>query len=324
MGDNKNFVLFAVIAAAILLGYQYFYAGPKMEKLRQYEEQIATEQAAQQAVEEPIAPKEAAPLDDATNAQLNETAALPDAGTVRIDTPELRGSLSLRGATFDDLFLVKHKTELDENSANVRLLIPINQPDAYYVRFGWSAAGQNPEFVPHANSVWSADNDTLVPGKPVTLSWDNGEGVRFLMKIEVDDQFMFTVHQSVVNATDGSLQIAPYGLISRRGEPKTAGLYILHEGPLGVFNGKLEEKKYKDLEDDGNYETSSTGGWMGLTDKFWMTTLIPAQDAELSRTRFVRRATAADTSYRVDAGQHQPLLCWRQNCQHHRRLSGKI
>ena len=120
------------------------------------------------------------------------------------------------------------------------------------------------------------------------------------MKIEVDKEFMFTVTQSVVNSTDATIQMAPYGLISRRGEPKTAGLYILHEGPLGVFNGTLEEKNYDDLEDDGNFETSSTGGWMGITDKYWMTTLIPAQDAELSRARFVRRANGGDVSYRVD------------------------
>ncbi|WP_417466044.1 membrane protein insertase YidC [Kordiimonas sp.] len=307
MGDNKNFVLFAVIALAILLGYQHFYAGPKMEAARQYEAQLAEERA----IEEALAPKEIAPIDDAdsnlaTAAETNEP--VEDAGSVRIETPELVGSMSLRGARFDDLLLVNHKTSMEADAKDVRLLKPHDRADAYSIRYGWAASSQNPDAVPTANSIWAADSDVLTPSSPVTLSWDNGEGLRFLMKVEVDEDFLFTVTQSVVNSTDETMQIAPFGRISRRGEPKTAGLYILHEGPLGVFNGTLEEKSYSDLEDDGNFETGSTGGWMGITDKFWMTTLIPDQNAELSRARFVRRATATDVTYLVDYVQNWQSL----------------
>ncbi|WP_417458559.1 membrane protein insertase YidC [Kordiimonas sp.] len=307
MGDNKNFVLFAVIALAILLGYQHFYAGPKMEAARQYEAQLAEDRA----IEEALAPKEIAPIDDAdsnlaTAAETNEP--VEDAGSVRIETPELVGSMSLRGARFDDLLLVNHKTSMEADAKDVRLLKPHDRADAYSIRYGWAASSQNPDAVPTANSIWSTDSDVLTPSSPVTLSWDNGEGLRFLMKVEVDEDFLFTVTQSVVNSTDETMQIAPFGRISRRGEPKTAGLYILHEGPLGVFNGTLEEKSYSDLEDDGNFETGSTGGWMGITDKFWMTTLIPDQNAELSRARFVRRATATDVTYLVDYVQNWQSL----------------
>ncbi|WP_262692865.1 membrane protein insertase YidC [Kordiimonas aestuarii] len=296
MGDNKNFVLFAALSLAILLGYQYFYAGPKMEAARQEVEEARTSAA----TEEALAPREVAPEDDTTAEVVENEPVLEEAGSVRIETPELSGSLALRGARFDDLLLTKHKVSKAKGAQNVRLLSPVGAPGAYFVRYGWSASGQNPDAVPNASSIWSADSDTLAPGKPVTLSWNNGEGLEFRMKIEVDKEFMFTITQSVLNSTDATLQIAPYGLISRRGEPDTAGLYILHEGPIGVFNGTLEEKSYSDLEDDGNFEVSSTGGWMGITDKYWMTTLIPAQEAELSRARFVRRATGGDVSYRVD------------------------
>ncbi|WP_417462297.1 membrane protein insertase YidC [Kordiimonas sp.] len=305
MGDNKNFVLFGVIALAILLGYQQFYAGPKMEAARQYEEQLVQERA----IEEALAPKEIAPIDDAdSNLAATEVAEpVEDAGSVRIETPELSGSMSLRGARFDDLLLVNHKTSMDENAKDVRLLKPQGRADAYSIRYGWAASSQNPDAVPTANSIWSTDSDILTPTSPVTLSWDNGEGLRFLMEIEVDEEFLFTVTQSVVNSTDETMQIAPFGRISRHGEPKTDGLYILHEGPLGVFNGTLEEMSYSDLE-DGNFETGTTGGWMGITDKFWMTTLIPDQNAELSRARFVRRATAANVTYLVDYVQNWQSL----------------
>lgn len=306
MGDNKNLVLFGVIALAILLGYQQFYAGPKMEAARQYEEQLVQERA----IEEALAPKEVAPIDDTGSnlATQNTTEAVEDAGSVRIETPELSGSLSLRGARFDDLLLVNHKTSMEEDAKDVRLLKPQGRADAYSVRYGWAASSQNPDAVPTANSIWSADSDLLTPTSPVTLSWDNGDGLRFLMKIEVDEEFLFTVTQSVVNSTDMTMQIAPFGRISRHGEPKTDGLYILHEGPLGVFNGTLEEMSYSDLEDDGNFETGTTGGWMGITDKFWMTTLIPDQNAELSRARFVRRATATNVTYLVDYVQNWQSL----------------
>jgi YidC/Oxa1 family membrane protein insertase len=296
MGDTKNFVLFAVLSLAILLGYQTFYAGPKMDAARMEAAAARTEQAAEEA----LAPREIAPEDETTAEIIENETVLEEAGSVKIETPELSGSLSLRGAQFDDLLLTKHKVTMAKDSPNVRLLTPSAAPNAYFVRFGWSASGQNPDAVPTASSIWSADNDTLTPDSPVTLSWENGEGLTFLMKVEVDKEFMFTVTQSVENTTDATIQMAPYGLISRHGKPETAGLYILHEGPLGVFNGTLEEKSYSDLEDDGNFEVSSTGGWMGITDKYWMTTLIPAQDAELSRARFVRRAQNGAESYRVD------------------------
>lgn len=207
MGDTKNFVLFAVLSLAILLGYQTFYAGPKMEAARMEAAEARTEQA----TEEALAPREIAPEDATTAEVVEHETVLEDAGSVRIVTPELEGSLSLRGARFDDLQLVKHKVTMADDSPNVRLLSPAGTPDAYYARFGWSASGQNPDSVPTDKSIWSADGDTLTPSNPVTLSWENGEGLRFLMKIEVDKEFMFTITQSVENTTDSTLQMAPYG-----------------------------------------------------------------------------------------------------------------
>ncbi|NVJ98801.1 MAG: membrane protein insertase YidC [Alphaproteobacteria bacterium] len=297
MGDNKNFLLFVAISMAILFGYNFFYLQPKQEAYQAY----LDEQAALAPQEETVAPREAAPIDvERAETAAQQSPALEDAGSVAISNPELEGSLSLRGARFDDILLVNHKVSMEEGADKVRLLSPMANPDAYYVRFGWTASGQNAGFVPTASSAWTADNDALAPGQPTTLAWDNGDGVRYLMKVELDDKFMFTVTQTVINSTDEPLQMAPYGMISRKGEPKTDGLYILHEGPLGVFEGTLKEATYKDLADDGNFEVSSTGGWMGITDKFWMTTLIPDQQAELSNARMMK----TNTGYRVDYVQN--------------------
>jgi len=295
MGETKNIVLFAAISIAVFFGYNALFISPQQEALQRE----AAQQAATQ-MEDGIAPKEAAPVDmdsaEASDTSLPETDN-SDIGHVKIVTPELSGSLSLRGARFDDLLLVNHKVSMDEGADEIRLLRNAGQPDAYYARFGWAASRQESDFVPGPRSAWTADNDTLTPDQPVTLAWDNGDGVRYLMKVEVDDKFMFTVTQTVINSTDEVLQVAPYGMITRRGEPKTDGLYILHEGPLGVFDNKLEERTYGDIKDDGNFEaTDITGGWMGITGKYWMATLIPDQKASLS----VARMKHSGGAYRVD------------------------
>ena len=310
MGDNKNFVLFAIISMAILFGYNSLFIEPKMrEAERQQQLQAESQPADSQQAEDALAPAEPATVvSEAPAGPTVQTAAMEDAGSIRIETAELSGSLSLRGARFDDLLLLNHMTSLEDDAENVRLLSKLGTPDAYYARFGWAASGQSADFVPGSTSVWAADNELLTPDSPVTLSWDNGEGIRFLMKVEVDDRFMFTVTQSVINSTDEAFQLAPFGMISRKGEPDTDGLYILHEGPIGVFNGTLEEKTYSDLEDDGNFEVASRGGWMGITDKFWMATLIPDQNADLSRARMIRRTPGGTPSYRVDYVQNWQTL----------------
>lgn len=303
MGDNKNFVLFAVLSLAILMGYQYFYAGPKIEEQRRYEQQQAALNPTPNPASDAIAPLDSGPTLETTPTG----PAYEDAGSVNIITPELVGSLSLRGARLDDLSLVKHKETMKPDSANFHLLNPFGKANAYFARFGWTAKGKAAEFVPGNTTAWTASSDTLSPGNPVTLSWRNQDNVTFQMLVSVDDKFMFTVEQSVQNDSGEAIEIAPYGMISRKGEPKTAGLYILHEGPIGVFDGDLQEIDYGDLEDDGDFQSSALGGWMGFTDKFWMTTLIPDPAADLSLSRIIRR-TNNGVNYRVDfVQQWQPV-----------------
>ncbi|GHF12396.1 membrane protein insertase YidC [Kordiimonas sediminis] len=295
MGENKNLFIALGLSLLVMIGYDQLILQPQMKEAQRLEA-LKQEQQAQNAAANPdqSAPGSMAPSDDLAPASQNtavETSApaFVDAGSVRIETPELVGSLSLAGARFDDLSLRNHKVTTAPDSANIQLLKPARAEDAYFVRFGWSADVRGNDYVPGENTVWSADGDVLTPTNPVTLSWKNAEGLVFMMKVSVDDQFLFTVDQSVINTSGDVVSIAPYALINRRGLPRTEGMFILHEGPIGAFNDTLEERTYEDLEDDGNFETATTGGWMGITDKFWMTTLIPDQNTPLYKAALTRK-----------------------------------
>lgn len=299
MGESKNFILFAVLSLGILVGYQALYLGPKEAERQRFEQQQ------RELLGETIQPPEtsAVATPSPSTVQTPAAAADPayeDAGRVAIETPELSGSISLRGARIDDLLLNNHRISLDENSGNIRLLRPIDDANSYFVRFGWTAKDKDADFVPGRSTAWTASGNALTPETPVTLAWTNDEAVTFEITFEIDEQFMFTVDQRVSNGSGETIEVAPYGLINRKGEPDTDGLYILHEGAIGVFNGELQELTYSDLEDDGNFESSTTGGWMGITDKFWMTVLIPDQQKSLPVTRMARRVSGPDVNYRIE------------------------
>ncbi|MCK0069349.1 membrane protein insertase YidC [Kordiimonas laminariae] len=300
MGENKNFILFAVISMAILLGYNFLVAGPKKEAaLREYQRQqqeLALQQDSGGAIDAPaIDPDLQTP---SKHTPVARSLALEDAGFVKIDTPELSGSISLRGARFDDLSLKNHNIEQDENSDNIHLFNKLNGSNPYFASFGWFDQTQTD--APTVDSAWTADNDTLTPETPVTLAWDNGKGVRYLIKVAVDNQFMFTVTQSVVNTSGAPVTVAPYGAIERRGTPETDGMIVLHEGMIGVFNDALEEISYDDIKDDGTFDAPTKGGWMGITDKFWMSSLIPDQSADLKRARLRYRNNGGTDTYFAD------------------------
>ncbi len=300
MGENKNFVLFAVIAMGILFGYNFLIAGPKKEaQLREYQrqqEEIAQQQESGGAIDAPTSTFDATtPTAQTPKAR---SLALEDAGFVQIDTPELSGTISLRGARFDDLTLKNHQTELGEEAENVRLFSKLTGSNPYFASFGWFDQTQTD--APTVDSAWTADSSTLTPDNPVTLAWDNGKGTRYMLEISVDDEFMFSINQKVLNSSDAPITVAPYGSIERRGTPKTDGLYILHEGLIGVFNDTLTEISYDDIAEDGTFDAPTLGGWMGITDKFWMSTLIPNSDTQLTRARLRYRQSAGVDTYYAD------------------------
>ena len=218
---------------------------------------------------------------------------------VRIETPQLVGSLALTGARLDDLTLVKYRQTLSQESLLITLLSPPGGPEAYFARHGWTA-GAKDVAVPDNKTVWGLrDGKVLSPGNPVTLSWDNGQGLVFAKTFEVDENFMFTITQKVKNTGGKRVSLYPYGLISRTGTPNTLGFYILHEGPLGVFEDTLKEVDYDELQEDRRITQTTTGGWLGITDKYWLVALAPDQKNRVN-TNFIYVNVQGSNKYQTD------------------------
>lgn len=204
---------------------------------------------------------------------------LKDSPRVAIATSHLAGSLNLKGARIDDLVLTTHRETIAKNSPPVRLLSPGGTPDAYFAQFGWSGDGL---MLPGPDTVWTANGTQLTASKPVTLSWNNGHGQIFQMVISVDENYMFSVRQSVANSGPGTITLKPYGLVSRVGMSKDPSSWTMHTGPIGAFNGTTDYSvSFKDLDKAGAPGTrfQTTGGWIGFGDKYWQTALVPTQNA---------------------------------------------
>jgi YidC/Oxa1 family membrane protein insertase len=289
--ENKNVILAIVLSAAILIGWTVFVQGPQLEK-QQAAQQAQLEAQKAQQTQQP-AGQPAAPQDTGRKV-MNREEALKESSRVTIDSPRLKGSINLKGGRIDDLVLKDYRETIQPTSPNIVLLSPANTEHGYFTEFGW--LGETGDLaLPGSETVWQADGATLSPGNPVTLTWDNGRGLTFVRKFEIDADYLFTVTDTVTNAGASAVDLVPYGRIKRYGTPKDASeFYVLHEGPIGVFGGTLQEESYGDTRDKAEAEIEaerkftygSTGGWMGISDKYWLVTQIPPQDEALTSNLF--------------------------------------
>ena len=309
MSDQKNMLIAIGLSLAILLGFQFFYEFPKMEKERERQAEIAAQEAADNPVPKTQSNQNtdiqapgggaSAPSVQASVATAAQRAeALASSPRINIDTPAVYGSISLEGGRIDDLVLKNYGQDVGEDAERIHLLHPVGAPKSYYAEFGW-VGSSNDLKLPGPNTRWKSNQTELAPGKPVTLSWDNQAGLLFERTYEIDDHYMITTIQRVTNSKKKSVGLFPYGLVARSGTPRTLGFYILHEGPLGVFDGTLREYDYDDLQETRKVELSSTGGWIGITDKYWLAALIPDQNIG-STYRFVHSLKNKDDRYQVD------------------------
>ncbi|MBT4220124.1 MAG: membrane protein insertase YidC, partial [Rhodospirillaceae bacterium] len=223
-------------------------------------------------------------------------AMLAESPRILVRAPRLEGSLALRGGRLDDLTMIDYRETLEADSKRIVLLSPSGAKDAYFADFGWVGNGLK---MPDSNTLWAANRKTLTPETPVTLSWDNGQGLTFQRTMAIDENYMFTVTQTVKNNGSSAVTLFPYGLVSRHGSPQVTGFYILHEGLLGVFDETLLEVDYDELQEDNLIQKTSTGGWLGITDKYWLTALIPNQK-EAQTTRFTYRNDNGLEKYQTD------------------------
>ena len=203
---------------------------------------------------------------------------------ILIENSSLSGSINLTGAILDDLNLLEYKDSLEENSKNIELLLPDETSNPYYIEFGWKEFNGNTIQVPDLNTKWKSNSSKLTPTNPVTLQWTNDSNITFLMNFSIDENYMFSIKQEVINNSSSNIEVYPYRLIKRINTPQTINFFILHEGLISLINDELLEKNYDDLEDDctnalqvkDSYcDNKSSGGWLGFTDKYWMSTLIP-------------------------------------------------
>ncbi|MCC7259613.1 MAG: membrane protein insertase YidC [Alphaproteobacteria bacterium] len=237
-------------------------------------------------------------------AALSKSEALAATPRIAISSERVKGSIALTGARFDDITLVNYRKELDPKSPPVDMLLPSRTAEAYFAELGWAAAGTTGTTLPTADTLWQADHSVLTPEQPVTLSWDNGGGLRFVTRIALDAHYMFTITRRVENYGSAPVTLAPYGLLNRVHEQKEQAFAISHEGPLGVFGGTLNEEAYSDLQKDGPQQYNSVGentrgGWVGIADKYWFTALIPDQDVPFTG-RFTYIGKDGEPRYQAD------------------------
>ncbi len=222
---------------------------------------------------------------------------------VRIETPSLEGSINLKGARIDDLVLLRERQGIGGNSPPVRLLSPAGAPGGYFASFGWTGEGVQ---APPADAVWTASAPVLTPGQPVTLSWTGPSGLRFEQTFAIDQNYLFTVRQRVANASPNAVAVRPYGLISRANMSPDPDGWTMHVGPIGFLSGTANYSIDWDTLDDAGTNGErfdSRGGWLGFTDKYWLTALAPAQDATISAS--FRKAPSGP--YQADYAR-QPII----------------
>lgn len=299
--DQQRLLIAIAISVAILLGFQLLIAPHLPQPPKPEPAQVASSNAPPQSS---LTPPQGSPVS-------NVPAVPKNVPRVKIAAQDLSGSISLLGARLDDLVLTKYRETLAPDSPNVRLLEPLSDPQPYYVQYGWSATPGAQVKLPGNDTVWKASAETLSTGHPVTLSWDNGQGQTFQIVFAIDDNYMFTVQQSVRNTGSTPVTLYPWSRVRRDYTPETEGYYILFEGMLGIVDNTLQEMTYSSAKSETEksktdiaYTSGSSGGWAGFTDKYWLTALIPAQSVPAT-VNFTHIKENGD-HYQVDYLTKQP------------------
>ena len=292
--ETRNLVAAISLSMAVLIGYQLLFVEPKKDIAQN--ENIVKESDDSSNIPIPQNLDNGIVASDTTEPK-SSNKPVP---RISMTSKEVSGSISLKGARIDDITLTQYKETLEPESELIKLLLKSNGDSPYFIEFGWSSPDGIK--VPNGKSLWKSSSNILSPDKKITLKWNNGENITFYQDISIDDSFMITVNQRVENNSNNSITLYPYGLIRRAGEPKTIDFFVLHEGPLGVFDGTLSEKSYGDLTEAGkkgiNIKPNETGGWIGLTDKYWLTALLPDQNEKYNFT--YRKLNSNGGQYQTD------------------------
>lgn len=316
--NHTRIAITLLLAGFILLTWQAMVEMPRRQKLAQlHAQQMKQQELIKQAQSKNLERT----VGTASDADITRSKRLSLSPRVHLSTEKLEGSIALKGARFDDLTLSKYRLTLDSDSPPVILFSPNGDPNSYFAQAGWIAA-DGVTIVPDNNTLWQADRQSFGTNQPLTLRWNNGQGVTFILRVTVDENYMFTIEQHIENGSDHAITLTPYAYINRQhDEDKSQRNYaILHEGPLGVMEGGLEEIHYQDLQKK-NLNFNDASGWFGITDKYWLSAIIPAdhtfsaqfnhytRDSHeryqvdfLGNSKTIAPNTANETSFRMFAG----------------------
>jgi YidC/Oxa1 family membrane protein insertase len=284
--EQKNLILAIALSALILGGFELFFKPQIVSEQRafvqQQQQQRQQEQAAAEKTARVVLPREAA---------------LAKTARVKLHNDRLQGSINLRSGRIDDLTLVTYRENLAADAPPITLFAPENTKDGYFAEFGW--AGDKSMTLPDADTDWQSSGQNLTPDNPVVLRYDNGRGLLFEKTYALNSDYVITVTQRMVNKTDQPVTFSPYALIGRYHAHHHKDFFILHEGPLGVFNGVLEERRYNTLVEEGTQNFDANGGWIGITDKYWLAAIAPKGDAAIKARMAYTKPQQTDR-YQVD------------------------
>lgn len=280
--DSGNLILAMVLCVLVIIGWDYFFLAPQREAARQ----AKIEQQATQPPPGPVAPGAPATLGSATAAAPRpRDVVIAESGTrLRFDNGKVDGSIKLTGGQIDDLRLQNYRETIDPKSAEIVFLSPQGSAGATFAEVGWTPAPGSATVVPNGSTVWTPSGNALTAATPVTLTWNNGQGLVFTRTIALDENYMFSITDKVENQSGAPITLYPYALVAREGEPQHAANWILHEGLVAVLGGELKEADYAEMRDAEQPEMKfeSKGGWLGITDKYWMATLAPPQNEQFN------------------------------------------
>ena len=290
--DSKNVILAVVLSTLVLIIWATFFEPPVVEK-EAYEKKIVENN---QEVSSPsIETKK-------TLTGISRKESIESVDRVKLENENIKGSISLEGGVIDDVIFKNYKETLNDEK-KVIFLNPKNSEKGYYIETGWAVSGGDKSKLPLDNTIWKVKgNTTLTPNNPVILEWDNKEGLIFTKKIELDEKFLFKITQSIKNNSQNSFQFFPYAQITRNYKPEVTPIYILHEGFIGVFEDELKEKDYEDVDKE-KFTINSSKGWLGITDKYWLTAIAPEKGKN-----FKSEFLSSNEKYRANFIIKEPLI----------------
>ena len=270
MENQKNLFLAIIISMAIIFGFQLLV--PQPERAPVSEDQTSEQSLVDLSLQ-----------GSSSGTLIDRSEVINNSGRVNFNNSKIKGSINLEGALIDDLILMEFQETLDPTSPLIEFLNPLGSENSYYLDTGWVSSDSSIE-LPNIKSIWNADRNSIGVNDPVKLSWTNSQDITFEKIVSLDEDYLFNVDQRVINNSNKSFDLFPYGLSKRQGIPDMQNFFILHEGPLSITDSVLEEFDYDDLKDKKKIKLTSIGGWIGMTDKYWQTAIIADQKEPIQQT----------------------------------------